>query len=578
MPGVDYHLATLRKIKAYLPDWAIKEIHTRALAKSGGKARWRQGGAERYGPEGLTKEYLEATYEIVSKHRDLVPTWLLNRLRDLAFPASGGIAKGRKHKSVQEAKESKEPPISEPQSEEKTGALKKDDATPPDSEKEGTKKGLETPTAETELFNRINAAYSDSPKSQAAKPDTWETWITEKLANGGNYVGETQSDGFRSVVLQTDDGRVHMLSEEIAKIDLSPSLPLTKEDQMPRIAFISGSPDSLEAGRGQPMVGHYGRAFKEQYLAPLGLEKEEVALLNVIPSVLRDRKGGVRGPSKEEVLKWLPWLNKELRAFNPDLTIALGHSAANALPVDVVLPHPRALTKSSKVELSRKIKWIQKWLTNNGPTATKVAARINLANSAKEAEKKVANRGVLYKKDTSYNFDHTFELLSADDDENRLVTGVVYKPDELDTQREWAPPAELEKAARWWMEHSQATGIRHLRRAEARVTQSYIAPQDVTIGNRLVKAGSWIVELHILAKKLWQEIKDGVYNAFSMGGHVTRTPGELPPGMSKAEAGDPSTINALSDIQPLEITLCAAGANKEKRFPLLKCAMCALES
>jgi hypothetical protein len=185
--------------------------------------------------------------------------------------------------------------------------------------------------------------------------------------------------------------------------------------------------------------------------------------------------------------------------------------------------------------------------------------------------KKGAKRGPLYKASTPYNFSHTFGLLSADDDAKRLVTGIVYKPNELDTQREWMSPDELDKAANWWMEKSQASGKRHTGLAEARVTQSYIAPQDLRIGNKLVKAGSWIVTLRILSKKLWADIKAGVYKGFSMGGYVTRIPGSLPPGL---KIPNPSTVNELKDAQPLEVSFVKSAANKEPEYLLLKCALC----
>ena len=560
MPGVDFHLATLRKVRTYLPDWALKEIHSRAFAKSGGKARWRTGEAERYGSEQISKEYLEATFDVVSENRGLIPTWLFNRLHAMAFPSSGGIAKARKYKEAK-AKESLVEPLTEQNSTSETGNLEKSTEVPSESEKEGVKKEAETQS--TEANGTVGL---------------WKGWIKEELAKGAEIVGGVESDDFRCLVSETTDGMVHVLSEETVKIGLKPKLPLTDED-MPRIAFINGSPDPLEVSRGEAMVGVHGRAFKEQYLDPLGLEKREVALFNVVPVVLKNQEGGyVRGPHQSEISKWLPWLNKELESFNPDLTIAVGRTAANAIQTDFVLPHPKALTKSSRAELARKIRQIQGRLIDDGSAsvAAKAAARAALSKiqskiQTKTERKKGAKRGPLYKADAPYNFSHTFGLLSADDDANRLVTGVVYKPNELDTQREWMSPDELDKAANWWMEKSQASGKRHVGLAEARVTQSYIAPQDLRIGNKLVKAGSWIVTLHVLSKKLWADIKNGVYKGFSMGGYVTRIPGSLPPGLKIA---NPSTVNELRDAQPLEVSFVKSAANKEPEYLLLKCALC----
>ena len=1256
MPGVDFHLATLRKVRTYLPDWALKEIHSRAFAKSGGKARWRTGEAERFGKEGFSKEYLEATFDVVSENRGLIPTWLFNRLHSMAFPSSGGIAKARKYKpqgplvktdlaSMTPEKLKKIPsdelsqawyrvnewydgakkaghaveefvnagafvfdemksrkykvneklPLVKAIKELRLRALKKenpetngegletDDGTLSKAGKEVTKKALESPTIDLKaLFDnapdevlvipdfvdfvgssvtgrnpndldvlfradqdkdgknflvqsenallRVSQTldpkkegllhYINNPQGSHAdyvplydlrlvkvkgfnktlikagstapgahfdpeKPlmagyteffdttDLWNNWAKDKLEKGAKLVGEIKFDGFRCIVskqgdkvevwyedaeadrsaaipdfvaavkaapfeslvldgemcaryngkfvprtqtlgllgtkpfewtpylctydclylngedlhdkpleerepiaqkvvsrlspefftysqhkpitdqrslaavgkwaasqplsegcmvkditrpyafggsedwakLKTvkeikvivlsrdakqngysyhcgladnnspftnktklgtrsyidlgntfvlpqniantgdtinveiqelivqraDDGSLslawgkptvrgpdksrgpylatqavqvaregHILREELAKTDLSPARPLVKED-MPVVAFVGGSPDSLEVARGESMVGFHGRIFKEEYLEPLGLEKAEVALLNVVPLLLRDNEGRIRGPNSLEKSRWLPWVNEQLETINPDITVALGRSVGDALTaVNVTLPHPKALTDSSRPELTRKIRqlrgllikqepagegdqtrgdvaatfwhdnWYKEypasgtgkfvlhehwrgltkdeitasreeliksghsvhsdlrlqvndkdlagwtidlgpaasnetnrlidlpandsllvepkqlepiaWLTYHGAsepgavgaTSQKFArfdivdtgtysigverehffeyfmkggklkgrlqiqfapmggkrvwlvnrptdqtpyadthkiddvikdlkskgqryliwadggdkihppmdldlekpqdssyarelaggpdfAPINAKEKAAKSAKKGAKRGPLYKANTPYNLSHTFGLLSADDDANRLVTGVVYKPNELDTQREWMSPDELEKAANWWMEKSQASGKRHVGLAEARVTQSYIAPQDLRIGNKLVKAGSWIVTLHVLSKKLWADIKSGIYKGFSMGGYVTRIPGSLPPGLKIANA---ATINELRDAQPLELSFVRSAANKEPEYLLLKCALC----
>jgi hypothetical protein len=48
--------------------------------------------------------------------------------------------------------------------------------------------------------------------------------------------------------------------------------------------------------------------------------------------------------------------------------------------------------------------------------------------------------------------------------------------------------------------------------------ESYITPIELAIGSRVVKAGSWIVSVHVRDKEIWKKIKDKELNGLSIGG------------------------------------------------------------
>jgi len=87
-----------------------------------------------------------------------------------------------------------------------------------------------------------------------------------------------------------------------------------------------------------PLAGE-GRSFsKKAYLEPAGLKEEETAFLYLVPRVLK------RATGKEEIEAWRPWLMRQLQELNPEMVVALGKQAGEALGelADLTMPHPHA--------------------------------------------------------------------------------------------------------------------------------------------------------------------------------------------------------------------------------------------
>jgi len=116
--------------------------------------------------------------------------------------------------------------------------------------------------------------------------------------------------------------------------------------------------------------------------------------------------------------------------------------------------------------------------------------------------------------------------IAKSDAMRQIVTGVVLSPNELDTQDDYMTPEDIELAAHNYLKQSRVVGSEHGRPIDAGVVESYIAPQDLVFegpdGPVEVKRGSWLMSVHVSDKQEWQQLMDGEYTGFSVGGLGTR--------------------------------------------------------
>lgn len=116
------------------------------------------------------------------------------------------------------------------------------------------------------------------------------------------------------------------------------------------------------------------------------------------------------------------------------------------------------------------------------------------------------------------------KLLVKEGDEH-IVMSIVYEPEEVDTQGEISSVDEIRKAAYYYMENSQVVKMNHKgNRINASVLENYLAPQELTIAGRVIKAGTWLMTLRINDEYIWKKIKDGELTGFSMAGFTHRSP------------------------------------------------------
>lgn len=104
-----------------------------------------------------------------------------------------------------------------------------------------------------------------------------------------------------------------------------------------------------------------------------------------------------------------------------------------------------------------------------------------------------------------------------------LVYGVVYEPDVVDTQGDFTSAEEIEKAAHDFLPNA-VMNLHHKEDLEdVQVVESYIAPCDFSVGDQVIRKGSWVLVSRILNQTLKKEIEDGEISGYSLEGTASKS-------------------------------------------------------
>jgi hypothetical protein len=113
-----------------------------------------------------------------------------------------------------------------------------------------------------------------------------------------------------------------------------------------------------------------------------------------------------------------------------------------------------------------------------------------------------------------------FVSFLSKDNAKRLVYGVVYEPNKVDGQNDFACAEEIEKAAHRFMLDWQKIGVMHARETrDVRLVESYIAPADFRMDGEPVTKGAWIIAVKVENDSVWNAILTGELNGFSLQGY-----------------------------------------------------------
>ena len=286
---------------------------------------------------------------------------------------------------------------------------------------------------------------------------------------------------------------------------------LGEGDQMARlvgksdILFVVAEPTPLEKARKEYLVGPDGETFKYSYLEPMGLEKDDVQIMDI------EEYAKAYGKSSN----------------THTITVALGRVAKEYLDSRAThtLPHPAALRRhGDSGEVSRKIKSMYRYITD-----------IN-----------------------NESFDVS---ISKSDDKKKIVYSAVLSPDSEDAHGDMVPVNEIEETAHKYLDSSRTIGRQHSMLANAKVVESYIVhyPSDedyrkalsgenhnsykIPFGNDYITSGTWVMGVK-LGEDEYQAVRRGDITGFSIGGYGRRI---------KREKKDLPQINYLS-MQPQPVT------------------------
>ncbi len=110
--------------------------------------------------------------------------------------------------------------------------------------------------------------------------------------------------------------------------------------------------------------------------------------------------------------------------------------------------------------------------------------------------------------------------------EQRFVLGVVLEPETVDSQKDIYSPEEVRKVAHRFLEEFRGLGLMHQVpvNGQVKIVESYIALEDMQIGDEPVKKGTWLLGVHVLSDALWAKVKSGDFTGFSIGGSARRVP------------------------------------------------------
>jgi len=112
-------------------------------------------------------------------------------------------------------------------------------------------------------------------------------------------------------------------------------------------------------------------------------------------------------------------------------------------------------------------------------------------------------------------------VLKADATE-KTVTGVVLQPEVTDAQGDIMDAQVIRKAAEDFLAaYNRATklGLMHKKfNQDFELLQSFVAPHGLTINNKIVKEGAWVLKVRVKKDQIWKQVMDGQIKGFSIGG------------------------------------------------------------
>jgi hypothetical protein len=114
-----------------------------------------------------------------------------------------------------------------------------------------------------------------------------------------------------------------------------------------------------------------------------------------------------------------------------------------------------------------------------------------------------------------------------------MAGGIIYEPQEVDTQGDWADDEEIGKAMYKFMENysKQTSRIKVMHEGKSftfPVIECFQPEEDIKKGGQTVKKGSWWMMIKVTNDAIWNEIADGRLQGFSMGGRAKGNEGPEP--------------------------------------------------
>ena len=142
--------------------------------------------------------------------------------------------------------------------------------------------------------------------------------INSNIAIRGSVGKELQE--LKQLIISIKDCELKKNSNNIVFSDGNPNA---------KIMIIGEGPGANEDLEGVPFIGRTGELLDKMLLS-INLDRENVYITNVV----NYRPPDNRNPTKEEIIRYLPYLTKHIEIINPKILILLGSAALNAITGD----------------------------------------------------------------------------------------------------------------------------------------------------------------------------------------------------------------------------------------------------
>lgn len=109
-------------------------------------------------------------------------------------------------------------------------------------------------------------------------------------------------------------------------------------------------------------------------------------------------------------------------------------------------------------------------------------------------------------------------ISKATNEELMQVLYVAMVPDEVDLHGDVTTVDEVRKACHNFNQHCMKANLFHMVETDTfSIIESYLAPTDFILGDKLVKANTWLVNLQVHDDDVWSLVKSGQINGVSIG-------------------------------------------------------------
>ncbi len=116
----------------------------------------------------------------------------------------------------------------------------------------------------------------------------------------------------------------------------------------------------------------------------------------------------------------------------------------------------------------------------------------------------------------------TIPIIKQANEELKQATFVVLPVDEVDLHGDIYDANEVRKACHNFNTYCRKANLLHLIDTTTfSIVESYIAPVEMQIGEKIIKAGNWISVLQFHNDDIWTDVKEGKFTGVSICGTAT---------------------------------------------------------